>query len=220
MRCWSGRRSTATPTTQPVREKRLLQHVSRYAPRPCRLAQPPPRLNYTLVYDNSNLTDDAARDKDLEKPGRTRFHRDAREHERVPMRRWETLPPGAPGVVEGAARPARSAASPGVSWTERPATLSSTRGKPLLYTKPRVDLQSAFGPGVHTAIHLWKLLASNAQWAEYDGNPRFVHDDIVRLVHEDQIGTVKEVRQTDTTGYLYLVQLRNGHCPIHRSARS
>ena len=30
--------------------------------------------------------------------------------------------------------------------------------------------------------------------------PRFVHDDIVRLVHEDQIGTVKEVRQTDT-GY-------------------
>jgi ribosomal 30S subunit maturation factor RimM len=36
--------------------------------------------------------------------------------------------------------------------------------------------------------------------------PRFVHDDIVRLVH-DQIGTVKEVHQTDT-GYLYVIQLR------------
>jgi hypothetical protein len=37
--------------------------------------------------------------------------------------------------------------------------------------------------------------------------PRFVHDDIVRLVHEDQIATVKEVRQTDT-GYFYVIQLR------------
>jgi hypothetical protein len=37
--------------------------------------------------------------------------------------------------------------------------------------------------------------------------PRFVHDDIVRLVHEDQIGTIKEVRQTDT-GYQYVIQLR------------
>ena len=36
---------------------------------------------------------------------------------------------------------------------------------------------------------------------------RFAHDDIVRLVHEDQIGNVKEVRQTNT-GYLYVIRLR------------
>jgi hypothetical protein len=39
--------------------------------------------------------------------------------------------------------------------------------------------------------------------------PRFVHDDIVRLVHEDRIGTIKEVHQTDK-GYLYVLQLRTG----------
>lgn len=39
--------------------------------------------------------------------------------------------------------------------------------------------------------------------------PRFVHDDIVRLADEDQIGTVKEVHQTDT-GYRYVIQLRTG----------
>jgi hypothetical protein len=37
--------------------------------------------------------------------------------------------------------------------------------------------------------------------------PRFVHDDIVRLVHEEQVGTVKEVHQTDT-GFLYAIELR------------
>lgn len=37
--------------------------------------------------------------------------------------------------------------------------------------------------------------------------PRFVHDDIVRLVHGEQIGTVKEVHQTDT-GYRYVIELR------------
>ena len=39
--------------------------------------------------------------------------------------------------------------------------------------------------------------------------PRFVHDDIVRLVHGERIGTVKEVHQTDTE-YLYVIQLRTG----------
>jgi hypothetical protein len=39
------------------------------------------------------------------------------------------------------------------------------------------------------------------------GEPKFVHDDTVRLVHQDQIGTVKEVHQTDT-GYLYVLQIR------------
>ena len=37
--------------------------------------------------------------------------------------------------------------------------------------------------------------------------PKFVHDDMVRLVHGEKIGTVKEVHQTDT-GYLYVIQLR------------
>jgi hypothetical protein len=37
--------------------------------------------------------------------------------------------------------------------------------------------------------------------------PRFVHDDIVRLVHEEQVGIVKEVHQTDT-GFLYVIELR------------
>jgi hypothetical protein len=37
--------------------------------------------------------------------------------------------------------------------------------------------------------------------------PRFVHDDIVRLVRADQVGTVKEVQQTNT-GYRYGVEIR------------
>jgi hypothetical protein len=37
--------------------------------------------------------------------------------------------------------------------------------------------------------------------------PRFVHDDIVKLIRADQIGIVKEVQQTDT-GYRYGIEVR------------
>jgi hypothetical protein len=37
--------------------------------------------------------------------------------------------------------------------------------------------------------------------------PRFVHDDIVRVVRRGQIGTIKEVHQTGT-GFVYGVHLR------------
>ena len=37
--------------------------------------------------------------------------------------------------------------------------------------------------------------------------PRFVHDDIVKLAYGEQIGTIKEVHQTDS-GYFYVLQLR------------
>jgi hypothetical protein len=44
-----------------------------------------------------------------------------------------------------------------------------------------------------------KRLAMNA--------PRFVYDDIVRVVRRGQIGTIKEVHQTGT-GFVYAVHLR------------
>jgi hypothetical protein len=37
--------------------------------------------------------------------------------------------------------------------------------------------------------------------------PRFVHDDVVKLIETGQIGTVKEVHQIGA-GYVYGVQLR------------
>jgi hypothetical protein len=37
--------------------------------------------------------------------------------------------------------------------------------------------------------------------------PRFVHDDVVRVVRTGQIATVKEVHQTGN-GYVYAVHLR------------
>jgi hypothetical protein len=37
--------------------------------------------------------------------------------------------------------------------------------------------------------------------------PRFVHDDVVKLVRANQVGTVKEVQQTDT-GYRYGIEIR------------
>jgi Polyketide cyclase / dehydrase and lipid transport len=60
------------------------------------------RLNYTLVYDNSNLSDDAARDKDLENR-RTRFTK-MLENMKV-LCEGGTLPPGALGGGGSAARP-------------------------------------------------------------------------------------------------------------------
>jgi hypothetical protein len=60
------------------------------------------RLNYTLVYDNSSLADDAARDKDLANR-RTRFTK-LLENMKV-LCEGGTLPPGALGGA-GAAKPA------------------------------------------------------------------------------------------------------------------
>jgi hypothetical protein len=37
--------------------------------------------------------------------------------------------------------------------------------------------------------------------------PKFVHDDIIKVIHTGQVGTVKEVTQSDD-GYVYGVQLR------------
>jgi hypothetical protein len=37
--------------------------------------------------------------------------------------------------------------------------------------------------------------------------PRFVHDDIVRLIRADLAGTIKEVQQTGT-GYWYGIEIR------------
>jgi hypothetical protein len=50
-----------------------------------------------------------------------------------------------------------------------------------------------------TGIQNEKEVAMNA--------PRFVHDDIVRVVRRGQIGTIKEVHQTGT-GFVYAVHLR------------
>ncbi len=37
--------------------------------------------------------------------------------------------------------------------------------------------------------------------------PRFVHDDIIKVIQTGQIGTVKEVRQIEN-GFVYGIQLR------------
>jgi hypothetical protein len=87
--------------TQPVRESgfySMYHGTLEAAP----LSTTTTRLNYTLVYDNSNLTDDAARDKDLENR-RTRFT-GMLENMKV-LCEGGTLPPGALGGG-GAARPA------------------------------------------------------------------------------------------------------------------
>jgi hypothetical protein len=59
-----------------------------------------------------------------------------------------------------------------------------------------VDLASVASPG---GIQAENEVAMRA--------PKFVHDDIVTLVHENKIGTVKEVHQTGA-GYAYSIQLR------------
>jgi hypothetical protein len=87
--------------TQPVREGvsyNMYHGTLEAAP----LSATTTRLNYTLVYDNSNLTDDAAREKDLANR-RTRFT-GMLENMKV-LCEGGTLPPGALGSG-GAARPA------------------------------------------------------------------------------------------------------------------
>ena len=85
--------------TQPVREgvPYIMYHGTLEA---VPLTASTTRLNYTLVYDNSNLADDAARDKDLENR-RTRFTK-MLENMKV-LSEGGTLPPGALG---GPPRPA------------------------------------------------------------------------------------------------------------------
>ena len=87
--------------TQPVREGApyILYHGT-IAATP--LTASTTRLDYTLVYDNSNLADDAARDKDLENR-RTRFTK-MLENMKT-LSEGGTLPPGALGGG-GAPRPA------------------------------------------------------------------------------------------------------------------
>jgi hypothetical protein len=60
------------------------------------------RLNYTLVYDNSNLADDASRDKDLDNR-RTRFTK-MLENMKT-LSEGGTLPPGALSGGAGAPHP-------------------------------------------------------------------------------------------------------------------
>jgi hypothetical protein len=79
--------------TQPVRETGtyIMYHGTLEA---APLSKTATRLNYTLVYDNSNLADDAARDKDLENR-RIRFTK-MLENMKV-LCEGGTLPPGALG---------------------------------------------------------------------------------------------------------------------------
>jgi hypothetical protein len=88
--------------TQPVREgvPYILYHGTLEA---VPLTSKTARLNYTLVYDNSNLADDAARDKDLDNR-RTRFTK-MLENMKT-LSEGGTLPPGALGGGAGTPRPA------------------------------------------------------------------------------------------------------------------
>jgi hypothetical protein len=88
--------------TQPVREGVVynMYHGSLEA---APLSKTTTRLSYTLVYDNSNLSDDAARDKDLENR-RTRFTK-MLENMKV-LCEGGTLPPGALGGGGAATTPA------------------------------------------------------------------------------------------------------------------
>jgi len=85
--------------TQPVREgvRYSMYHGTLEA---VPLSAKTTRLNYTLVYDNSNLADDEARQKDMENR-RTRFTK-MLENMKV-LAEGGTLPPGA---LSGPARPA------------------------------------------------------------------------------------------------------------------
>jgi hypothetical protein len=87
--------------TQPVREgvTYILYHGTLEA---APLSATTTRLNYTLVYDNSSLADDAAREKDLDNR-RTRFTK-MLDNMKV-LSEGGTLPPGALGTG-GAPRPA------------------------------------------------------------------------------------------------------------------
>ena len=86
--------------TQPVREgvRYIMYHGTIEA---VPLTSKTTRLNYTLVYDNSNLTDDAARQKEMD-GRRTRFTK-MLENMKV-LAEGGTLPPGSLGG--GAPRPA------------------------------------------------------------------------------------------------------------------
>jgi hypothetical protein len=53
----------------------------------------------------------------------------------------------------------------------------------------------------------WSLPASKGKKRLVMNAPRFVHDDIVRVVQRGQIGTVMEIHQTGN-GYVYAVHLR------------
>ncbi len=90
--------------TQPVREGAFysLYHGTIEA---VPLTAATTRLNYTLVYDNSNLADDTARDKDLENR-RTRFTK-MLDNMKI-LSEGGTLPPGA----LGGGAPTRPAAPP------------------------------------------------------------------------------------------------------------
>ena len=88
--------------TQPVREGVAynMYHGSLEA---VALTDKTTRLNYTLVFDNSNLADDAARNKDIDNR-RTRFTR-MLENMKT-LSEGGTLPPGALGAGASAPRAA------------------------------------------------------------------------------------------------------------------